>query len=283
MARLSFIKAVLLLLSFVLFGPTVSYAAVTATAEEHFSKAMELRFAGESKAAVSEYQAGLVLKPNAVDARAQMATVLLDEVGDLDGAISEFMTALNSDPNCKFCELELKRALNIRNSKSADQITRGNQFYASGDLRRASAAYRVAIYLDPGDGNAHNSLAWTFYRLGNLQEGLKEVQEALHVKPDDPEFVNTLACLQFDKGDLSAAAKYFHKAIALSKTPNAADLYGLAVVAITRGDTTGASKFFKEALKIDPKYDDVVYLRDRIGLSANTLSCHDRLLALMKK
>lgn len=259
---------------------TVSYAD---TAEEHFRNALQFRFQGESEAAIAEYRRGLKLSPDMADSHAQLGSILMDENGDLDGAISEFVTALGIDPHCRFCQLALNDALDKRSSTSADQITRGNQFYASGALKRAMAAYRIAIYLDPLDGNAHNSLAWTLYRVGKLDEGLQEVNQALSLKPQDPEFVNTLASLQFDQGNLSAAADNFKKAISLTKVPNPADLYGLAVIAVTRGDTTAAAHYFNEALKIDPKYTDADYLRDRVGLSAKTLSSHERLVSLLAK
>jgi len=260
-----------------------SGACTASSADKHFHNAMEFRFAGLSDAAISEYRRGLALKPDAADAHAQLGALLLDEKGDLDGAISELVTALGIDPNCQFCDTQLGQALSRRNSTSADQIAYGNKLYSSGDLKRAMAAYRVAISLNSKDGTAHNSLAWTLYRLGQLDEGLAEVKEALRLKPEDPEFVNTLASLLFDKGDLAGAAQNFKKAISLVKNPNPADLYGLAVVAVSKGDTTAAAKLFGDALKIDPKYDDPQYLRDRIGMSARTLSSHERLLSLMPR
>lgn len=254
-----------------------------ATAEKHFQNAVDLRFRGESDGAIDQYRKGLALKADCADAHMQLGILLLDEKGDLDGAISEFVTALGLDPNFKTCQARLDDAIERRNSSPADLVARGNRFYASGELNRALAGYRVALQVDRKDATAHNSLAWTLYRMGKLDEGLSEVREALRLKPNDPEFVNTLASILFDKGDVSGAAGNFQKAISLVKTPNPADLYGLAAVAVTRGDTTAAAKYFHEALKLDPKYDDAAYLRDRIGLSIKTLSNHDRLVSLITK
>jgi Flp pilus assembly protein TadD len=270
-----------LVLSLLIYQPGTACHA--ASADKHFQNAIELRFRGESEGAIDQYRKGLSLRSDDADAHMQLGILLLDEKGDLDGAISEFVTALGVDPNFKVCQSRLDDAIERRNSSAADLVARGNRFYASGELKRALAGYRVALKVDAKDATAHNSLAWTLYRMGKLDEGLFEVREALRLKPNDPEFVNTLASILFDQGDVSGAAGNFQKAISLVKTPNPADLYGLAAVSVTRGDTSAAAKYFSEALKLDPKYDDAAYLRDRIGLSVKTLSNHDRLLSLTSK
>jgi tetratricopeptide (TPR) repeat protein len=253
------------------------------TADRHFKNAMELRFQGQSDVAALEYERGLSLSPNRADAHTQLGIILMDEKGDLDGAISEFVTALGADPGCRFCQSQLDVALARRNGTSEEEIARGNRYYSAGELKRALAAYRVASGLNPGDASAHNSQAWTLYRLGNLDEGLVEVKEALRLKPDDPEYINTLASLLLDKGELKAAQDTFNRAISLSKTAGPADLYGLAAVAISQGDARHAAEFFSEAIKIDPNFVDSRYLRDRIGLSPKTLATHEKLRLLLAK
>jgi tetratricopeptide (TPR) repeat protein len=205
---------------------------------------------------------------------------LLEEKGDVDGAISEFMTALGLDHNCSSCQLHLSDALDKKNSTSSDQILSGNSFYSSGQLPRAAAAYRIAIHISPDDAVAHNSLAWTLYRLGDVEEGMDEINIALKLRPDDPEFVNTLACLYYEKGDLNGAIATWKKAIEKSKKPGAADLYGLAVGMLDKGDEKKASIYFNQAIEADPKYKDLFYVTNRVGMSVKAVSYHDRLLKL---
>jgi len=250
------------------------------TANEHFGKAVQFRFLGQTDAAITEYRRGLELDPDSVEGHAQLAVLLFEEKGDVDGAISELMTALNIDPQCEFCDTRLREVLDRKNSKAADEITRGNTLYSAGQLNRALAAYRIALHIEPDNAVAHNSLAWTLYRLGELDEGMREVKEALRLQPNDPEYVNTLACLLFDKGSLDGAIAEWKHALALSKSPNPADLYGMAIGMLAKGDQDGAAKYFNEAVKIDAKYADPLYVRDRIGMSVRALSTHDKLLSL---
>src|SRR5579883_2380937 len=81
-------------------------------------------------------------------------------------------------------------------------------------------------------------------------------------------------------GNVDTAISTWKKAIAKSKSPNPADLYGLAVGFLSKGDAANASKYFKEAIKSDSNYASASYLRDKIGMSINALATHDRLLTI---
>jgi tetratricopeptide (TPR) repeat protein len=113
-----------------------------------------------------------------------------------------------------------------------------------------------------------------------LDEALHEVNVALKLKSDDPEYVNTLACIQYDMGEADGAISSFKRAIAKSKKPNPADLYGLAVTFLSKGDQAAAIKNFQEAVKSDPSYASSNYIRDKIGLSVHALASHEKLLSL---
>lgn len=264
-------------------GVDTSHTAYADEGDRHFDRALDYQLAGNSDAAVAEYRKGLQLNPNSVDGHSRLGILLLEEQGDLDGAVSEFVTALGIDPHSAFCQQRLNEAVDRMNSTAEDNITRGNEFYRDGQLNRASAAYRVAIYVAPGNAEARNSLGWTLYRLGKLDEAMDEVKQALTLKTDDPEYINTLACILFDQGNLDGAMANWQKAIAKSKKANPADLYGLAIGFLSKGDTGLAAAKFKEAVKSDPNYMDAAYLRDKIGMSAHALATHDKLVTLIGK
>lgn len=255
--------------------------ALAGAGDFHFSRAVKYQFGGNAEAAVAEYRRGLELEPQSVDGHAKLGVLMLEEQGDVDGAISELVTSLSIDPQCTFCQMHLDDAVDRRNSTAKENINRGNDFYKVGNLGRAAAAYRVAIYVDPESAEAQNSLAWTLYRQGKLEEGTRFVKEALRLKPEDAEYINTLACILYDQGQIDQAIAMFKKAIAKSKKPNPADLYGLAIGFLSKGDSPQALLNFREAIKSDPNYKEAVYLRDRIGMSVHALAYHDKLLGLL--
>lgn len=257
---------------------TLPGAAQADSSDYHFQKAMEYEFGGNVEAAVAEYRRGLQSAPRSVDGHTRLGTLLLDEQGDVDGAISEFVTALSVDPGCSGCQSRLDEAVDRKNASVRDGINRGNELYRGGQLKRSAAAYRIAVSAGPDDAEARNCLAWTLYRIGKLDEARSEVMTALKLKPDEAEYVNTLACIQFDEGQVELALASFKKAIAKSKTPNPADLYGLSIGFLAKGDKPNAIKNFKEAVKSDANYTNTRYLRDKIGLSVHALATHDKLM-----
>lgn len=255
-------------------------AGVCADLNVHFQRALQYEFLGNAQAAKAEYKRILQEDPNNVDARMKLGTVLIEYEGDVDGAISQYVTALGIDPKCSVCQRQLDDAVDLRNSSAQANVARGNDFYKLGQLARSVGSYKLAIYLDPKNADAHNSLSWTLYRLGRLNEAMAEVKEALRLKPEEPEFINTMACILYDKDDLEAAMENWQKAISRSKKANPADLYGLAIGFLAKGQTARAVENFKEAVKSDPNYSDIKYLRERIGMSVHALAMHDKLLTL---
>ncbi|MBY0357028.1 MAG: tetratricopeptide repeat protein [Candidatus Obscuribacterales bacterium] len=268
-------------LFFSVFGLfALSFPFAVASGSYHFDRALQYQFAGNPEAAVAEYRQGLKDEPESVDGHTRLGVLLLDEVGDADGAISEFVTALTIDPQCRYCQSRLDGAVSRKNASGTQGLALGNDLYRSGQLSRAVAAYSIASQAEPKDAELRNCLAWTLYRIGKLDEALFEVNTALRLKPNEPEYVNTLACILFDRGDLEGALRQWKRAIADSKTPNPADLYGLAVGFFNKGERDLATKNFKDALKLDANYANLDYLRNKIGLSVHTLASHDKLLEL---
>lgn len=267
------------------FRPAAIAATATARTDDttvavHLEKALHYNLEGNVDGAIFELKRAIQIEPNCLEAHANLGDLLLNEVGDVDGAISEDVTALGIDPQSAFCQQQLDEAVAASKSSVDENLDRANRFYRAGALVRAAAAFRVACYVDPESAEAHNSLSWTLYRLGKLDEALVEVNTALRLKPDEPEYINTLACILYDKGKTDEAIKQFQLAIAKSTTVNPADLYGLAVGLLSRGDSQRAVEKFKQAIKEDPNYADATYLRDRIGMSVNTLASHEELLTL---
>jgi len=260
-----------------------SGSAFAQSAAERFRDAQGFQFDGFSDAAVREYRRGLALNPRSVDGHTRLGVLLLDEKGDLQGAIDELATAVGLDPSCAYCQARLDEALERENSNPSEQVARGNQAYSSGQLNRAVAAYRVAIYLDPVYAEARNCVAWSLYRMGELDEAMRQSEESLRLRPDDPEYINTEACILYDRGNIVGAIEKFAKAISLSKSPGAADLYGLAISYLAQGKKSDAAREYEEAIKIDPNYSNADYLRSRVGLSVKAIATHDQLTSLTSK
>jgi tetratricopeptide (TPR) repeat protein len=91
----------------------------------------------------------------------------LFQLGDTDGAIDEYRTALRFHPTTAQGHLDLGTAL-----------------MAKQDWRGAVSELQEAIRLDPSLTQAHYSLGTIQYTRGNVQSAIQAYQEALRQKPD---------------------------------------------------------------------------------------------------
>ncbi len=115
---------------------------------------------------VTQARKMLVLEPDALDARLKLGNALF-QLGDTDGAIDEYRTALRFHPTTAQAHLDLGTALTAKQ-----------------DWRNAMTELQEAVRLDPTLIQAHYSLGTIHYTRGNVQSAIQAYQEALRLKPD---------------------------------------------------------------------------------------------------
>ena len=108
----------------------------------------------------------LHIDPDAQEPRLTLGRTLF-QLGDTDGAIDEYRTALRFHPTVAQAHLDLGTAL-----------------MAKQDWRNAMAELQEAVRLDPTLVQAHYSMGTIHYTRGNVQSAIKAYQEALRLKPD---------------------------------------------------------------------------------------------------
>ncbi len=108
----------------------------------------------------------LHLEPDAQEPRLTLGRTLF-QLGDTDGAIDEYRTALRFHPVIAQAHLDLGTAL-----------------MAKQDWRAAMTELQEAVRLDPALVQAHYSMGTIHYTRGNVQSAIKAYQEALRLKPD---------------------------------------------------------------------------------------------------
>ena len=108
----------------------------------------------------------LHMEPDAQEPRLTLGRTLF-QLGDTDGAIDEYRTALRFHPTVAQAHLDLGTAL-----------------MAKQDWRAAMAELQEAVRLDPSLVQAHYSMGTIHYTRGNVQSAIKAYQEALRLRPD---------------------------------------------------------------------------------------------------
>ena len=198
---------------------------------------------------------------------------ILQNQGDLDGAISKYKQALKINPDIPGAYNNMGNALkNKRNLAEALNCYRqaikikpdyaeaynnmGIALRESGDLDAALNLYKEAIKFKPDFADAYNNMANVLKDNGQIEEAINSYQDAIKFKPDFAEVFINIGNLIRDKGDLDEALSYYKKAIKLK--PNYPDAFNnIGNVLKDMGNADGAIEAYNKAIKIQPSYPEV--------------------------
>jgi len=188
---------------------------------------------GNLEGAITEFRTALSLKPDDVEAHIGIGATLAIK-GDIDGAIAEYRAALRLKPDHVTAHYNL--GLELRNK---------------GDIDGAIAEYRAALRLKPDSAEAHDNLGIALARKGNLDDAIAEHRIALRLKPDFAEAHNNLGNALKAKGDIDGAIAEYRAALRLKPdSAEAHDNLGNALGA--KGDLAGAITEHRVAVRLKP-------------------------------
>jgi tetratricopeptide (TPR) repeat protein len=184
--------------------------------------------------AVGHFRAAVAIWPVAVAHNA--LGVALNDTGDLDGAIAQFLHAITLNPKDAVAHTCLGDAL--RNK---------------GDLDGAIAECRQAIALDAKFAPAHNNLGIALKDKGDLDGAIAEYRQAITLNAKYAKARHNLGIALSDTGDLDGALAEYRQAIALN--PKFAEAhYDLGNALRDKGDSEGAIAAYRKAITLDPKF-----------------------------
>ncbi len=188
---------------------------------ERFKKAAELQQQGAFDKAAAEYRALLVLKPDYLEAQANLAVVLA-QMGRYDEAITAYESALKLAPNF----LPLKLNLGIA-------------YYRAARFEEAVAVFEQILMSAPDLLQARQLLGLAFVELGRDGDALPHLQRALITTPDDPAILYSLglAYLRLGKPEMRDIINR------LSQSPT-----GIAAAYLLKGQALLASFEFERAV-----------------------------------
>src|SRR3984957_10627140 len=170
--------------------------------DTHYNLALTLKYKGDAKPALEEFETALRLKPNWSDARYGLGATYYD-LHDQPSALKELHTAVKLNPanapahrllariyaeQSDFLqgEAELRRALASKPSAQA-HFELGLAEGQLGNLDAAGAQFRTAISINPGYAPAHSMLGISLRRQGNHNAALAEVRKAAALDPQEPQ------------------------------------------------------------------------------------------------
>lgn len=171
-------------------------------ARAHYGLALDLqKQTGHVSEVIDEYRAALRIKPDYVEARANLGSLLGDLPGRLPEAIAEYEAGLRITPDSAALHNNLGAALAAVPGRSLDAV----------------AEYRAALRIDPNHAKAHINLGNLLAAMpGHEQEAITEYEAALRIDSNCAECRNNLgAALSKHPEKMSDAIWNYREAIRL--------------------------------------------------------------------
>lgn len=124
-------------------------------------------------------------------------------------AVNQQMEKLKADydaaDEARKAEIKREVALNSEKFSAVDELSKGNEFAANGNLSQALAAYDKAIQFNPQLSEAFNNRGTVRHELGQLSEASDDYSAAIKLKSDYAEAYN-------NRGNAYAALERFAEA-----------------------------------------------------------------------
>lgn len=272
-----------------------SQQAQDATAK--FNRAVELQRQGKLDEAAAEYRAALAIKPDYIDAQANLGVVLA-RLGRYDEAVAAYESALKLAPQLTPILLNL-----------------GIAHYRAGKFDQAVAAFQRLLEQRPDVTQARQLYGLSLVSLGRDEEAVRQLEQTLDAAPPDaavlysmglaylrlgkPGFRATLErlasfpegrpALHLLQGQAFLRDQEFEKALeelqsAAKLNPDLPRLYfstGLAHYQL--GHNKEAVTAFEEEARRSPRdFTTIYYLADALEKNGNTDSARERIDAALK-
>lgn len=156
----------------------------------------------------------------------------------------------------------------------------GGLMIEQGNFPGAARELREAIRLSPRDPALHNNLGMVLHVQGRPVEALAEFREAVRLSPGFVPGWSNLGFAFFELDQLIPAVEAWQVAAGLNQQM-AGTWAGLALGLFASGAVNPAIESYRQAIRLDPSYADLVYLRTVRHWSARALDHADRILKLI--
>jgi tetratricopeptide (TPR) repeat protein len=158
----------------------------------------------------------------------------LEEKGEPEGALHEYLEAVRLDPDHVDARVNL-----------------GSALLAEGQPAAAEPHLAAAARLQPGHAPAHAKLGLALAQLGRADEAEGQYAEALRLVPEYAEAHNGLGVLLLREGRVREAVAHFEAALA-SRPDSTATRVNLGTALLRQGAPSEAAAQFTQAVQEDP-------------------------------
>jgi tetratricopeptide (TPR) repeat protein len=211
------------------------------TASDFFILGIDRQIAGNSKAALGNYQKALQLRPNYASALLARANARSD-LGDFRSAIIDYDQLLRLESNSLTAQHTLTAYHN-----------RGVARTFSNDLEGAINDFDQVIRLNPNVILAYSHRGTARWKSNNLQGAMDDFNQAIRLNPNAAIAYGGRGNVRRSLGDPKGAISDFNKALRLM--PNSAEVYyNRGLLQVHLGNHKGAITDFDQAIRLKPDF-----------------------------
>ncbi len=188
--------------------------------------------------------------------------------GDVEGAIREFLKAVEEAPGFALARVNLGRsylargdlalarqaleaAMRLSPDSPEAQLLLANLERVEGKREAAELRLRRVLQLDSSLGEAHKSLALLYQESGRVEMAVEAYRRGIAIDPEDPEGYNNLGVLFREQGRPEEAEVQFRKAIE-ADSDYAGAYNNLALISMDRQEWDKAEQQLRQALERSP-------------------------------
>lgn len=161
----------------------------------------------------------------------------------------------------------LTTAHNLKKDNPAILFSLGSAYLRKGDYNSAIQKIKQGLAIAPKEPTAIFDLGNSLYLAKRYDEAIAEFTRVVAIEKKFWAATNNIGLVEYERGNVDKAIKLWETAItqaeAAEDKPAEAKL-ALAVAWYTKGDRTKGLKLSEEALKMDPRYGRVDFLKENL-------------------
>jgi tetratricopeptide (TPR) repeat protein len=151
-----------------------------------------------------------------------------------------------------------KHSLAVTEDNDFPHFGLGDVYFARGELDKAIAEFRSALYLRPHSPYAHNDIGLVFAKMGQLDEAVDHFNAAIRILPILPTVHYNLGNALLQRGQTDDAIKEFERQLAL-QPDHAPARCNLAIALLNQGQLNQAIAQYERTIELRPDYAEAYY------------------------
>lgn len=170
---------------------------------------------------------------------------------------------LSQQENFDEAIIALQRAYTLNPNEAGILLSLGSVYFQKQDYEMAAQKLETALTLNPEAIDGLFDLGNTYLLLKRYSEAIEVYQKSVNIEPQFWPSINNIGLVHYEQGDSQKAIEYWQQATAVDDQATEPQL-AIAVAWYSLGQKDKAFALAESALRLDPRYGDLEFLRENL-------------------